>query len=95
MVTLTKILCRLWRCATPSQGREQTGSSNNATSDDLTAIRGIGIATQDRLYRAGIKSFSELAQSSPEKIREALGKMARGAKVETWIKDAAGLVKAK
>ena len=93
MVTLTKILCRLWRCATPSQGREQTGSSNNATSDDLTAIRGIGIATQDRLYRAGIKSFSELARSSPEKIREALGKMARGAKVETWIKDAAGLVK--
>ena len=93
MVTLTKILCRLWRCAAPSQGRDQTGSSNNSTSDDLTAIRGIGIATQDRLYRAGIKSFSQLAQSSPEKIREALGKMARGAKVETWIKDAAGLVK--
>ena len=93
MVTLTKILCRLWRCATPSQGREQTGPSSNATSDDLTIIRGIGIATQDRLYRAGIKSFSELARSSPEKIREALGKMARGAKVETWIEQAGGLAK--
>ncbi len=95
MFILTKILCRLCRCAVPSQGREQTAPSTNATSDDLTAIRGIGIATQDRLYRAGIKSFSQLAQSSPEKIREALGKMARGARVETWIKQAAGLAKAK
>ncbi len=95
MFTLTKILCGLWRCAVPSQGREQTGEPNDSTSDDLTVIRGIGIATQDRLYRAGIKSFSELAQSSPEKIREALGKMARGAKVETWIEEAGGLAKAK
>ncbi len=95
MFTLTKILCGLWRCAVPSQGREQTEESNNSTSDDLTAIRGIGIATQDRLYRAGIKSFSQLAQSSPEKIQEILGKMGRGAKVETWIKQAAGLAKAK
>ncbi len=95
MVTLTKILCRLWRCAAPSQGHDQAGASNDPTSDDLTSIRGIGIATQDRLYRAGIKSFSELAQSSPEKIRETLGKMARGAKVETWIEQAAGLSKAK
>ena len=45
MFTLTKILCGLWRCAVPSQGREQTEESNNSTSDDLTAIRGIGIAT--------------------------------------------------
>ena len=93
MVTLTKILCRFWRCAAPSQGHDQTGPSSNATSDDLTIIRGIGIATQDRLYRAGIKSFSELARSSPEKIREALGQMARGAKVETWIEQAGGLAK--
>ena len=93
MVTLTKILCRLWRCAAPSQGRDQAEASNDSTTDDLTAIRGIGTATQDRLYRAGIKSFSQLAQSSPEKIREALGKMARGAKVETWIEQAGGLAK--
>ena len=93
MPTLTQVLCRLWGCATPSQGRDQTGASNNASSDDLTVIRGIGITTQDRLYRAGIKSFSQLAQASPEKIREILGTMARGAKVETWIKEAAGLAK--
>jgi predicted flap endonuclease-1-like 5' DNA nuclease len=81
MVTLTKILCRLWRCPAPSQGRDQTESSNDSSTDDLTIIRGIGIATQDRLYRAGIKSFSQLAEASPEKIREVLGISARGAKV--------------
>jgi predicted flap endonuclease-1-like 5' DNA nuclease len=95
MSTLTKVLCRLWRCAEPSQDRDQTEESGNSSRDDLTAIRGIGIATQDRLYRAGIKSFSRLAQSSPEKVREILGTSARGAKVETWVKEAAGLAKAK
>ncbi len=95
MSTLMKILCRLWRCEVPSQGRDQTEESNKSSSNDLTVIRGIGIATQDRLYRAGIKSFSQLAQSSPENVREILGKMGGGAKVETWIKQAAGLAKAK
>jgi large subunit ribosomal protein L21 len=96
MLTVTKILCRMWRCAAPSgDARHPSGAGAGASSDDLTVIRGIGIATQDRLYRAGIKSFAQLAQSSPERLREILGSMARGAKVETWIEDAAGQAKAK
>ncbi len=95
MFTLTKMLCRLWRCAAPDQRRDRTGDSGQSSSDDLTVIRGIGIATQDRLYRAGIKTFSQLAGCSPDKVREILGNMARGAQVETWIADAAGLAKAK
>ena len=95
MITPTNILCRLWRCVTPSPDRDRAGESTNATSDDLTAIRGIGIATQDRLNRAGIKSFSQLAESPPERIQAILGKMARGAQVETWIEQAANLAKAK
>ena len=95
MVTLTKILCRLWQRATPSQGHDQAGAPNNAPSDDLTAVRGIGTATQDRLYRAGIRSFSQLAEAPPEKIQTSLGKTARGAKVESWIEQAADLAKAK
>ncbi len=95
MVTLTKILCRLWRCEMPSQSRDQTEESNKSSTDDLTVIRGIGIVTQDRLCRAGIKSFSQLAQASPEKLREILGTMARGARVEAWVKEAAGLAKGK
>ncbi len=95
MSTLTKILCNLWGCAVPNRARGKVEASAKSSADDLTAIRGIGIATQDRLYRAGIKSFSQLAGSSPDKVREILGNMARGAKVERWIEDAAGLAKAK
>jgi predicted flap endonuclease-1-like 5' DNA nuclease len=59
----------------------------------LTAIRGIGIATQNRLYAAGIKTYAELARASPEDVREILGKLARGAKVEPWIRQAEELTK--
>lgn len=95
MITLTQFLCRIWRCATPGQGRDQAGPSSEVQSDDLTVIRGIGATTQDRLYRAGIKSFSQLAEAPPEKIQAIVGKMARGATVETWIAQAADLEKAK
>ena len=100
MLSITKFLCRLWRGAVPSEGgsprettADETEGLDESPTDDLTVIRGIGIATQDRLYRAGIKSFSQLAKASPEKVREVLGISARGAKVESWIKEAAGLVK--
>jgi predicted flap endonuclease-1-like 5' DNA nuclease len=95
MLTLSKILCRLWRCAAPAAERDRAEAPDTTASDDLTIIRGIGIATQDRLYRAGIKSFSQLAGASPEKLRKVLGNMARGAKIETWIAEAAGLAKSK
>lgn len=100
MLTLTGFLCRLWRCATASRSRassdattDQSEGSAGHSTDNLTIISGIGIATQDRLYRAGIKSFAELAQSTPERVREILGPSGRGAKVEDWIKDAASLAK--
>lgn len=95
MFALTKILCRLWRCAAPGRPGDQRGGPEGSSSDDLTVIRGIGIATQDRLYRAGIRSFSQLAGTSPDRIREILGNLARGAKVETWIEEAAGLANSK
>lgn len=93
MLTISKIICRLWNCAAPAPTRDRGEGPDNPARDDLTVIRGIGIATQDRLYRAGIKSFSQLAGSSPEKLREILGNLARGAQVETWIAEAAGLTK--
>ena len=54
----------------------------------MTAIRGIGIATQNRLYRAGIKSYGQLARTSPAEVWEILGKFAGGADVEEWIAEA-------
>jgi predicted flap endonuclease-1-like 5' DNA nuclease len=99
MLAISKLLCRLWRCTAAGAGRqppeEPTDRTEPAASDDLTVIRGIGIATQDRLYRSGIRSFAQLAGSTPDKVREVLGNLARGAQVEAWIAEAAGLAKAK
>ncbi len=95
MTLLTRMLCRCWGCLAPGRKtRERTaaqaaGSSpDESSSDDLTAIRGIGIATQDRLYRAGIKSYGHLARATPEDMRKILGKSAGGASVEKWIAQA-------
>jgi predicted flap endonuclease-1-like 5' DNA nuclease len=68
-------------------------SPDESSSDDLTAIRGIGIATQDRLYRAGIKWYAELARATPEEVRGILGKVSWGADVEDWIAQAKQLAK--
>ncbi len=95
MALLARILCRMWRCPAPGPGRQERAADNAATnspdessSDDLTAISGIGIATQNRLYRAGIKSFGQLARASPAEVREILGGFAGGADVEDWIAQA-------
>ena len=65
----------------PGQGAE-------GAVDDLTAIEGIGIVMQDRLNRAGIWNYAQLAEAKPEHVREALGKFSRGAKIEAWISQA-------
>ncbi len=61
------------------------GESPQGSVDDLTAIRGIGITKQDRLNRAGITTYAQLAVAKPEQVREALGRFSRGAHVEEWI----------
>ena len=43
---------------------------------------------QDRLNRAGITNYAQLAEAKPEHLREALGKLSRGAKIEAWISQA-------
>ncbi len=95
MAFLTRILCRLWMCPAPGPGRRERAadkaagnSPDESSSDHLTAIRGIGIATENRLYRAGIKSYGQLARAMPEDVRKILGKFAGGASVEKWIAQA-------
>ncbi len=51
----------------------------------LRVIQGISIAVEDRLCRAGIKSCSQLAHTSPQEIREILGYLAQGSDVECLI----------
>ncbi len=71
------------------------GEDAEGVVDDLTAIRGVGITMQNRLNRAGIKTYAQLAEAKPEHVREALGKLSRGAKVEAWISQARELVASK
>ncbi len=71
------------------------GENPERVVDDLTAIRGIGIAVQNRLNRAGITTYAQLAEAKPEQVREALGKLSRGARAEAWISQARDLVASK
>ncbi len=95
MTLLTRMLCRWFGCPAPGPGRREraadkaaANSPDESSSDHLTAIRGIGIATENRLYRAGIKSYGQLARATPEDVRKILGKLAGGATVEDWIAQA-------
>ncbi len=99
-MALLGMLCRLWRCPAPGPRRREgtaedteANSPDGNSSDDLTAIGGIGIATQNRLYRAGIKSYVELARASPEEVERILGKRARRPVIEDWIAQADELSK--
>lgn len=60
--------------------------------DDLTRIRGVGPGTQARLNKAGIFTFIQIALSTPEELRGALGgSTSRLAAVEEWITQASRL----
>ena len=75
--------------------REATGEHPEGVVNDLTAIRGIGITMQNRLNRAGITTYAQLAEAKPQHVREALGKLSQGASVEAWISQVQKLVASK
>ncbi len=100
MALLARLLCRLRKWAAAGPGRRESTAEEAEPSrpdeisrDDLTAIRGIGIVTQNRLYVAGIKSYAQLARASAEDVREILGNQGRVAQVEDWIAQAKELAK--
>ncbi len=95
MTLLTRMLCRWWGCLAPGRERREraadkaeAGEPPEVSPVDLTTIHGIGIATQNRLYGAGIKSYGQLARATPEDVRKILGRFAGGASVEKWIAQA-------
>ncbi|MBX0331512.1 hypothetical protein K2Z83_28055 [Oscillochloris sp. ZM17-4] len=67
------------------------GPQARSYRDNLTTIHGIGPALQQRLDRAGICTYIQLALSSPEELRKALGESGRLANVEDWIVQARSL----
>jgi large subunit ribosomal protein L21 len=62
-------------------------------SDDLTQVPGIGARRQQLLNRAGIHTFAQLAQSTPEHLTKILGKQGGPAKVEAWIAHAQAMAR--
>ena len=60
--------------------------ASRATSDDLTAVAGIGPVYAARLVESGISSFRQLASADPEKVAAAAG--ARPEAVADWIAQA-------
>lgn len=97
MFSLAGMLCRLCKCVSRGSSGTEPAAENGDDArapdepDDLTAIRGLGKASQDRLQAAGIKTYAQLAEASPEALRDSLGKAGQGAKVEDWIAQAKAL----
>jgi predicted flap endonuclease-1-like 5' DNA nuclease len=61
--------------------------------DDLTQIEGIGPKAQAALYQAGIRTYQDLAQSTPEALRQILvAARLRTVSPQTWPEQAALIV---
>ena len=81
-----------------SSKKELTGlrgaMPNPDVRDDLELIDGIGPVFERKLYDAGVFTFAQLSQTSPEKIREAI-KPQNWQKIEPekWIAEAADFAK--
>lgn len=65
---------------------------NENRPDDLSEIRGIGEVYRERLYRAGIMTWHQLAGSDPESLRQATRALP-GSDAESWITQAAELAR--
>ena len=59
-----------------------------ATRDDFTAIRGIGLATQAKLNAAGITTYAQLAKATPEQLEEITGRSAARIADDKWASQA-------
>ena len=90
MFSLLRILCRA-RGRTPcGPGRREPSGEKvpENPANDLTAIRGIGIATQNRLNTSGIKTYAQFAEASPDDLQKILGGRVTEGKIKHWIAEA-------
>jgi hypothetical protein len=83
---------RMWCGLVPIQPKAKPErpeeTSEEITTDDLKKIPGIGPGVQKRLNQAGIYTLAQLAQSSHEQVRKAMGKLAELADTYDWIGEA-------
>ena len=90
MFSLLRILCRKWdrTLCSPNDQERPSREVEEIPPDDLTASRGIGIATQNHLNKSGIRTYAQLAAASPDDLRETLGGRITEGKIKHWISDA-------
>ena len=65
------------RVSRKSQLAKTRPSGERAKKDNLQAIKGIGPVISKRLNEAGIYTFEELAQVTPEELEEVMGPLAK------------------
>jgi predicted flap endonuclease-1-like 5' DNA nuclease len=69
-------------------------SDSGAASDDLKLINGIGPTYEGRLKEAGILTYKDLAQQTPDNLKAITGlKSLQSAAPEKWIAEAQSLSK--
>ena len=52
---------------------EEKDDAETILSDDFTVISGIGVGRQNLLNEAGISTYAQLAENSPEKLLQIMG----------------------
>jgi class III poly(R)-hydroxyalkanoic acid synthase PhaE subunit len=70
---------------------EEADAADDVTPepDDFTTIKGIGQATQDALYAAGLTTYAQLADATRDRIRDALGADISADRLSGWQRAAA------
>lgn len=68
----------------------QAPTAEQVVADDLTVIKGIGPAVQEKLRSRGITTFRDLAAANPDDLAAHLkgSQPVSNARVHTWIKAA-------
>jgi predicted flap endonuclease-1-like 5' DNA nuclease len=74
----------------PRKAEPPKAEARKPEPDDLTSIKGIGPATQDKLRGLGIATFKDLAAARPEELAQQLkgGQPISEAQVRGWTKEA-------
>ncbi len=73
----------------PAGNSARKASRRKPARDDLTQIKGIGPTYAERLNSAGVHSFADLSQLTPDRLQEILGEAgSQRAEREAWIEQA-------
>jgi predicted flap endonuclease-1-like 5' DNA nuclease len=75
------------RPSSEEAGKQAVASRHETVPDDLTVIKGIGPATQERLRSLGIRTFEDLATATPDDLAARLksGQPVAKSQVRRWV----------